>query len=82
MLAPNRNGHHPQGGQQAPGLFCFYPERSCPRVSPQLRASVWIQGLPTIIVALATFAVSPYMVGKLGQTISSFAEKVKDKVQS
>ncbi len=40
-------------------------------------AMVWVGGLPALIYALAAFAVSPYTVAKLGQTISSFRDKVK-----
>jgi hypothetical protein len=36
----------------------------------------WVGGLPSIIMALAAFAVSPYTVAKLGQTLSSFKDKL------
>lgn len=39
-------------------------------------AMVWVGGMPALIYALAAFAVSPYTVAKLGQTISSFRDKV------
>ena len=37
----------------------------------------WVGGLPSIIMALAAFAVSPYTVTKLGQTLSGFRDKLK-----
>lgn len=52
----------------------------CVRHAMQLEkeaAMVWVGGLPALIYALAAFAVSPYTVAKLGQTISSFRDKVK-----
>lgn len=42
---------------------------------PTEKLQVWVGGIPAIIMALATFAVSPYTVAKLGQAISSFSDK-------